>query len=91
MTRPSLTYCRGLGRYPRWLAVAVLCTFSLQRAAADEAEPVISAERTAQTAEEEKPANCVWGCERWGKFCNVDPRGVYKCRRVCEKFGEICE
>ena len=34
---------------------------------------------------------CVHGCLRWGKFCNVDPRGVYKCQRRCEKFGEICE
>ena len=34
---------------------------------------------------------CIHGCLRWGKFCNVDPRGEYKCRRRCEKFGEICE
>lgn len=34
---------------------------------------------------------CVHGCLRWGKVCNVDPRGVYKCQRRCEKFGEICE
>ncbi len=34
---------------------------------------------------------CVHGCKRWGKVCNVDPRGVYKCRRRCELFGEICE
>jgi hypothetical protein len=42
------------------------------------------------TKDEDAP-RCVHGCERWGKMCNVDPRGVYKCRRVCEKFGEICE
>ena len=24
--------------------------------------------------------NCTLGCLRWGKFCNVDPRGAYKCR-----------
>lgn len=34
---------------------------------------------------------CVQGCQRWGEACNVDPRGVYRCRRVCEKFGEVCE
>lgn len=34
---------------------------------------------------------CVHGCQRWGKVCNTDPRGVYKCRRICERFGEICE
>jgi hypothetical protein len=37
------------------------------------------------------PPRCVHGCLRWGKSCNVDPRGVYKCQRRCEKFGEICE
>ena len=35
--------------------------------------------------------NCTWACLRWGKMCNVDPRGVYKCRKTCEKFGEQCE
>jgi len=38
-----------------------------------------------------KQPRCVHGCERWAKVCNVDPRGVYKCQRRCEKFGEICE
>lgn len=37
------------------------------------------------------PPRCVPGCERWGRVCNVDPRGVYKCQRRCERFGEICE
>jgi hypothetical protein len=40
---------------------------------------------------ENKDDNCTWGCLRWGKFCNVDPRGVYKCRRTCERFGQQCE
>jgi len=35
--------------------------------------------------------DCTWGCLRWGKQCNVDPRGVYRCRRSCERFGQICE
>ena len=34
---------------------------------------------------------CEWACERWTKMCNVDPRGVYKCRRTCAKFGQVCE
>ena len=34
---------------------------------------------------------CYQGCITWGESCNVDPRGVYKCQRRCEKFGEICE
>jgi len=40
---------------------------------------------------EGKQENCTWGCLRWDKLCNVDPRGVYKCRRMCGEFGEICE
>jgi hypothetical protein len=47
-------------------------------------------EQTGGAGQSAEP-RCVQGCERWGKACNVDPRGVYKCRRVCEKFGEICE
>lgn len=44
-----------------------------------------------QAADSGKEPKCVHGCERWGKVCNVDPRGAYKCRRRCEKFGKICE
>ncbi len=36
-------------------------------------------------------AKCIHGCLNWGEDCNVDPRGARKCRRRCEKFGEICE
>lgn len=43
----------------------------------------------AETGEEAR--ECTWGCLRWGRMCNVDPRGVYRCRRTCERFGEICE
>ena len=42
-------------------------------------------------AQQGEGKNCSWACLRWGKHCNVDPRGVYKCRRTCEKFGEQCE
>lgn len=56
--------------------------------AADKPAPPATPADRSETAAEPK---CVHGCERWGKFCNVDPRGVYKCRRRCEKFGEICE
>lgn len=44
-----------------------------------------------QAPTESKTPKCVHGCLSWGKQCNVDPRGVYKCVRRCEKFGEICE
>ena len=39
----------------------------------------------------EQAKQCYNGCQQWGQMCNVDPRGVYKCQRRCEKFGEICE
>ena len=35
--------------------------------------------------------HCEWACLRWEKQCNVDPRGVYKCMRVCGHFGQQCE
>lgn len=35
--------------------------------------------------------HCEWACLRWEKQCNVDPRGVYKCMRVCGQFGKQCE
>ena len=58
---------------------------------------LLSAETNEPLPVEPEPANeptgkqCEWACERWTKMCNVDPRGVYKCRRTCAKFGEICE
>jgi hypothetical protein len=39
----------------------------------------------------EKGKNCIWTCLQWGKECNVDTRGVYKCNRVCQQFGEQCD
>lgn len=55
------------------------------------AEPEQGATPAAGSEKPKKEPVCVHGCQRWGKLCNVDPRGVYKCRRTCEKFGEICE
>ncbi len=70
------------------LAALLLALAAGAAGAAEDARPRDDAEAT--TAQEEAP-KCVHGCLRWGKFCNVDPRGVYKCQRRCEKFGEICE
>ena len=76
------------------LAAVLLGTLVLlgPLAAGAEGGPRDARESRPQTAPEESDApRCVHGCLRWGKFCNVDPRGVYKCQRRCEKFGEICE
>jgi hypothetical protein len=80
-----------------WPALALLALCSLGAAATElGAEqsgttadaPAITTPAAAQT---DKPKQCYNGCQRWGQSCNVDPRGVYKCQRRCEKFGEICE
>lgn len=77
-----------------WLIFAVFIAGQYGQAiAADDATPRTSQEERQEivTESKDKGTTCVHGCMRWGKFCNVDPRGVYKCRRRCEKFGEICE
>lgn len=43
-----------------------------------------------ETTGKDEPT-CIWACLRWSRWCNVDPRGVYKCHRRCEKFGQQCE
>lgn len=84
-------------RYMNWQKILIRNGFVLvlglslayPLSAADEQTPQQGETKATQTESDE--AKCVHGCERWGKFCNVDPRGVYKCRRRCEKFGKICE
>ncbi|GEM_PF-2918224 len=39
----------------------------------------------------DKGKNCIWTCLQWTQQCDVDPRGVYKCNRVCAQFGQQCE
>jgi hypothetical protein len=38
-----------------------------------------------------KKGDCALECLRWTEQCNADPRGVYRCQHVCERFGEHCE
>lgn len=73
----------------RTLVAAIL--FGLCSAVAAEPTSSATAPATPTTSTTTPAPQCVHGCQRWGKACNVDPRGVYKCRRICEKFGEICE
>ena len=85
---PNALYC-GV-----WLifVVFVICQCGHVLAEEEATHGVTQEERQgAATESKDESAKCMHGCLRWGKFCNVDPRGVYKCRRRCEKLGEICE
>ena len=78
-------------------ALALLAALNLWQPGLMSAEngttPATSPTEQSQSTSESKAEDtkCFHGCLRWSKFCNVDPRGVYKCRRRCEKFGEIFE
>ncbi len=83
-----------------WLRMATLvlfCFCSLLVSAAESTlpdagdNPPDATTTTTPAVQTEQPKQCYNGCQRWGQLCNVDPRGVYKCQRRCEKFGEICE
>ncbi len=83
--------------FAQWLVLSLLTLLSVSALAADlgtaktgtEADTrAVSAPVAAPT---DKPKQCYNGCQSWGQICNVDPRGVYKCQRRCEKFGKICE
>jgi hypothetical protein len=83
----SFTFTRRAAvRVRRLVIVACLFMAASGSVLADEPLPT-EPEPDKETAEKK----CEWACERWTKMCNVDPRGVYKCRRTCAKFGEICE
>ena len=87
---------KNLSRRPRWVMLALVVTVLVLGAGNAWAAtgdqrlgPVVPTAPAADSGA--KQPRCVHGCERWAKVCNVDPRGVYKCQRRCEKFGEICE
>ena len=91
--RVSLRYpCLRLGALASLLLSSLAVSAAAGRAP-DAGEPAAaSAQVTAPTPfPVEQAKQCYNGCQRWGQMCNVDPRGVYKCQRRCEKFGEICE
>ena len=83
---PSTFAQRMLTSMRRLVVVASVCMAPFVWAQTDEALPTEPAPEKETSAKQ-----CEWACERWTKLCNVDPRGVYKCRRTCAKFGEVCE
>lgn len=80
-----------------WLILGLLTLLSPGAWAADINSPNSAAEVDAPAVinpsaiPADQPKQCYSGCQSWGQMCNVDPRGVYKCQRRCERFGEICE
>lgn len=38
----------------------------------------------------EQKKQCMTVCLRWGEDCVIDHRGVRRCRRTCQEFGEQC-
>ncbi|MGE0861667.1 MAG: hypothetical protein AB7I01_15355 [Gammaproteobacteria bacterium] len=85
---PTSTSCLPL--ILRALALAALVALGACAQAPTQA-PTTAGDSSSSTKGTEGGGKCYQGCITWGESCNVDPRGVYKCQRRCEKFGEICE
>ncbi len=84
----SMFAARASARVRRLLLIIIACMCMAACVSAQTEKPL-----PAEPEPEKEVAGeqCEWACERWTKTCNVDPRGVYKCRRTCAKFGEVCE
>lgn len=80
-------------QFPRLMILCGLLLLTGGARAGDVNKPKTGAAADAPAAASsvEHAPKCYQGCARWGQMCNVDPRGVYKCQRRCEKFGEICD
>jgi len=88
MPPTSILAQRTLAAARRLVVIACVCVCMTSVLAAETNDPLpVEPEAGKETTGKQ----CEWACERWTKMCNVDPRGVYKCRRTCAKFGEICE
>ena len=95
MTKDGGSHCHRLRSVVLLCGAMVLAFASNGSLAADLNTPKTGAEvdapMPAAAAAPAKAPKCYNGCINWGQMCNVDPRGVYKCQRRCEQFGEICE
>jgi hypothetical protein len=72
------------------IALFALCVSAIAVAAESDTDP-LHVPRPTGTDEGAAGKQCIWECQQWTKLCNVDPRGVYSCRRSCARFGEVCE
>lgn len=74
------------------MATALLTCCGNAAAQATEEETVqLTEEMLAADPQTTHEKQCTWACLEWTRLCNVDPRGVYKCRRTCANFSEVCE
>ncbi|MDP6182669.1 MAG: hypothetical protein QF609_02520 [Gammaproteobacteria bacterium] len=87
---PKIPAQRGRLRGPLALGLAVAFSCAAPLNAADRPS-VPSPDDEATNTAGDAAKQCTWACLKWTKLCNVDPRGVYKCRRACADFGEVCE
>jgi len=69
------------------VSAAVTGTTLAQSSDEEPLEPIISNDISPDGANKQ----CEWACEQWQKICNIDPRGIYKCNRICARFGEVCD
>ncbi len=67
------------------LLITLLLNYPLAMSA-DQKSPNVR-ENTPVGEVEKTPKKCTWARLKWSKLCNVDLRGVYKCRRNCANFG----
>lgn len=81
----------------RTVQASVIALVALLPLAAPAEDPAPAAATISEAATSAAPqpaaeaTDCPLACLRWGRFCNIDPRGIYKCQRTCESFGPDCD
>jgi len=87
---------RSIPHRPRMIAAtfvaalvspAITVTALAQSSDDEPLEPIISNDISPDGTKKQ----CEWACEQWQQICNIDPRGIYKCKRICARFGEVCD
>ncbi|MCC7410784.1 MAG: hypothetical protein IT495_04010 [Gammaproteobacteria bacterium] len=87
----AITAAAQSGFHPRQEPAAAPVEPAPAAPAAEAPAAPASAPREGAAATGDDKVECAWQCLRWSKRCNVDPRGVYRCDRMCDRFEEVCE